>query len=209
MDPQPGSFGFALFDGERELVNTACLMHGRDAATLPEFVEAQLAQLGLKLCDVKRWTVGSGPGSFTFLRVVAALAAGWKYGNADVTFRCVPGAVAVAAASGIPDGETAGVLYDGRNKEILYFEVVNRNGSFESTGVTAVLNAEQAKEFFSRNRTEKLCCFECEADAIKKILPEDLVLTVCAPELAALASNRSVEFNDDLNDLVYIRPAVF
>ncbi|MBQ9088402.1 MAG: hypothetical protein IJY46_06455 [Lentisphaeria bacterium] len=209
MDPQPGSFGFALFDGDRELVKTSCPMHGRDAAALPEFVEAQLAQINLKLSDVKRWTVGSGPGSFTFLRVVAALAAGWKFGNADITFRCVPGAVAVAAASGIKSGETAGVLYDGRNKEILYFEVVNRDGSFESTGVTAVLNAEQAKEFFAQNHPEKLCGFECEADAIRKILPEDLTLTVCVPELAALASNRAIEFNDDLNDLVYIRPAVF
>ena len=209
MDPQPGSFGFAVYDDAKELINTVCPMHGRDAAMLPEFVAKELQTINLSLADVKRWTVGSGPGSFTFLRVVAALAAGWKYGNEEVKFRCVPGAGAVAAASGIAPGEKAGVLYDGRNKEILYFEVINRDGSFESTGTTAVLNSEQAKEFFAAHQLAKFCCFECEADAIRKIVPETVEVCACTPDLSALASNRQIPFNDDLNDLVYIRPAVF
>ena len=206
MDPQPGSFGFALFDGDRELVKTSCPMHGRDAAALPEFVEAQLAQINLKLSDVKRWTVGSGPGSFTFLRVVAALAAGWKFADPEMDFRCVPGALALAGAT----GETAcGVLYDGRNKEILYFGAVKRNGAWESSGETAVLNALQAQEFFASRPDEKLVCFECEKSAIEAILPGNCSVTAVVPELAALAGNTATAFDNDLDDLVYIRPAVF
>ena len=192
MDPQPGSFGFALFDGDRELVKTSCPMHGRDAAALPEFVEAQLAQINLKLSDVKRWTVGSGPGSFTFLRVVAALAAGWKFADQEMDFRCVPGALALAGAT----GETAcGVLYDGRNKEILYFGAVKRNGAWESSGETAVLNAIQAQE--------------CEKSAIEAILPDSVNVEAVSPCPAALAANTAIPFDNNLDDLVYIRPAVF
>ena len=206
MDPQPGSFGFALFDGDRELVKTSCPMHGRDAAVLPEFVEAQLAQINLKLSDVKRWTVGSGPGSFTFLRVVAALAAGWKFADPEMDFRCVPGALALAGAT----GETAcGVLYDGRNKEILYFGAVKRNGAWESSGETAVLNREQAAGFFADRPQEKLVCFECEKSAIEAILPENCSVKAVSPELAALAGNSVIPFDNNLDDLVYIRPAVF
>ena len=206
MDPQPGRFGFALFDGDRELVKTSCPMHGRDAAALPEFVEAQLTQLDLKLSDVKRWTVGSGPGSFTFLRVVAALAAGWKFADPEMDFRCVPGALALAGAT----GETAcGVLYDGRNKEILYFGAVKRNGAWESSGETAVLNREQAAGFFADRPQEKLVCFECEKSAIEAILPGNCSVTAVVPELAALAGNTATAFDNDLDDLVYIRPAVF
>ena len=206
MDPQPGSFGFALFDGDRELVKTSCPMHGRDAAELPEFVEAQLAQINLKLSDVKRWTVGSGPGSFTFLRVVAALAAGWKFADPEMDFRCVPGALALAGAT----GETAcGVLYDGRNKEILYFGAVKRNGAWESSGETAVLNAIQAQEFFASRPDEKLVCFECEKSAIEAILPDSVNVEAVSPCPAALAANTAIPFDNNLDDLVYIRPAVF
>ena len=205
MDPQPGSFGFALFDGDRELVKTSCPMHGRDAAVLPEFVEAQLAQINLKLSDVKRWTVGSGPGSFTFLRVVAALAAGWKFADPEMDFRCVPGALALAGAT----GETAcGVLYDGRNKEILYFGAVKRNGAWESSGETAVLNAPLAEEFFASRPQEKLVCFECEKSAIEAIIPASITVEAVTPELSALANNSAIPFDNDLDNLVYIRPAV-
>ena len=209
MDPQPGNLAFALFDERVELCRAECPMHGRDAAVLPDFIKDQLAQKNLLISDVKRWSVGSGPGSFTFLRLVAALAAGWKFGKDDVRFRLVPGAVALAAASGITNGKCAGVLYDGRNKEILYFGVKNNNGSFESNNTTAVLDQEQAKEFFSGRNAEKLCCFSAEADAIRAILPETVTVSPCTPEISALAFNASIPFDDDLNELVYIRPAVF
>ena len=166
----------------------------------------EISQINLKLSDVKRWTVGSGPGSFTFLRVVAALAAGWKFADQEMDFRCVPGALALAGAT----GETAcGVLYDGRNKEILYFGAVKRNGAWESSGETAVLNAAQAAGFFADRPQEKLVCFECEKTAIEAILPENCSVKAVSPELAALAGNSVIPFDNDLDDLVYIRPAVF
>lgn len=208
LDPQPGNLAFALFENDRLLFIENCQMHGRDAAILPDFIAGKLAERDLKINDILNWTIGSGPGSFTFLRLVAALAAGWKFANAAMQFRCVPGALALAGSSGIADGENCGVLYDGRNKEILYFGAIKQNGGFAASGITAVLNCEQAAEFFAGRRNERLVCFESEKSAIEAILPENTAVTPVSPDPAALALNTSVPYNNDLNDLVYIRPAV-
>ena len=209
LDPQPGNLAFALFENDRLIFVENCQMHGRDAAILPDFIAGKLAERNLKINDVLNWTIGSGPGSFTFLRLVAALAAGWKFANAAMQFRCVPGALALAGASGIADGESCGVLYDGRNKEILYFGAIKKDGGFSASGTTAVLNREQAAEFLARRREEKLVCFESEKSAIEAILPADVAVTPVSPDPAALALNTSIPYDNDLNDLVYIRPAVF
>ncbi len=207
LDPQPGNLAFALFDNDALIFNVNCPMHGRDAAILPDFIAEKLSEKSLKINDVKKWTIGSGPGSFTFLRLVAALAAGWKFADDSMQFRCVPGAIALAGACSCVPGEKIGVLYDGRNQEILYFGVINRDGFLESSGETAVLNREQCVDFFAA-RQEKLICFECEKNAVEAILPESVTVTSVIPCPEALAANRSVPYDNDLDNLVYIRPAV-
>ena len=207
LDPQPGNLAFALFDDSEMVFSVNCPMHGRDAAILPDFIAGKLAEKSLQINDIKKWTIGSGPGSFTFLRLVAALAAGWKFADDSMQFRCVPGAIALAGAVPSSCGEKLGVLYDGRNQEILYFGVINRDGALESSGETAVLNREQCAEFFA-GRQEKLICFECEKSAIEAILPEFAKVNSATPAPEALANNRSVPYDNDLDNLVYIRPAV-
>ena len=209
LDPQPGNLAFALFRADELLLRSDCPMHGRDAAVLPDFVAAELQKIDLRINDVKQWTIGSGPGSFTFLRLVAALAAGWKFADPAMDFRCVPGALALAGNSGASDNESCGVLYDGRNKEILYFGAVKRNGAWESSGETAILNREQAAGFFADRPPEKLVCFECEKTAIEAILPENCSVKAVSPDLSALAGNSVIPFDNNLDNLVYIRPAVF
>ena len=208
LDPQPGNLAFALFRDAELLLRSDCPMHGRDAAILPDFVAGELQKVDLKINDVTKWTIGSGPGSFTFLRLVAALAAGWKFADPAMSFRCVPGALALAGAANLDDNETCGVLYDGRNKEILYFGAVKRNGAWESSGETAVLNAALAEEFFASRPQEKLVCFECEKSAIEAIIPASVTVEAVTPELSALANNSAIPFDNDLDNLVYIRPAV-
>lgn len=209
LDPQPGNLAFTVLADGKVFIDENCPMHGRDAAILPDFISGKLAEKSLTVNDIKRWTIGSGPGSFTFLRLVAALAAGWKFADDSMQFRCVPGALALAGNSGAAEDETCGVLYDGRNKEILYFGAVKRNGAWESSGETAVLNADQAQEFFSARPQEKLVCFECEKSAIEAILPADVKVEAVSPCPVVLAENTAISYDNDLDNLVYIRPAVF
>ena len=207
LDPQPGRFAFALFNNDRKVFETGKLMRARDAADLPDFIEKRLAEAGLKLSDIQTWTVGAGPGSFTFLRLIAALVAGWQFSSNNIKFRCVPGAVALAAALKPAEKETVGVLYDGRNKELLYFGVIVENGKIKPSGETAILDAGKAVEFFKKRQNERLVSFESEKDAVEKILPPECRLSPALPDLYALAAS-DAPFDNDPDNLVYIRPAV-
>ena len=72
VDLSGKSAGFALCRNGEVLRNSTRPMKGRDSAEFAPWVEAELAAAGCKLEDVTHWTVGSGPGRFTGLRLAAA-----------------------------------------------------------------------------------------------------------------------------------------
>ena len=209
IDPAPDHAAFALLKDDTVITIERRPMRGRDAAALPVFILDTLKAHGVDFDSVKRWTVGSGPGSFTGLRLVSALVSAWSLGK-DVSTRNVPGAVALGAMLDLAPGEKAGVLYDGRNKEVLFFGVEGLpEGDLKPTGETAVLNAEQAAEFFS-SRNERLAMFASESKAITSVLPAGIVPESFEySDTARLALTRAQDFDNDLTRLVYIRPAVY
>ena len=210
IDPAPDHAAFALLKDDQIIAIERRPMRGRDAAALPVFILETLKNHDVDFSAVKRWTVGSGPGSFTGLRLVAALVSAWSLGKDDVKTRSVPGAVALGAMLQLAPGEKAGVLYDGRNREILYFGVEGLPGNdLKPTGETAVLDTEQAAEFFA-SRRERLAMFTSESKAIRQILPEDVkVESFEYADTARLALTEAQDFDNDLTRLVYIRPAVY
>ena len=64
---------------------------GRDSSSLPILVGNALAEAGFTYADIDMWTVGTGPGSFTALRVAAAFVLGASRGR-DQTVRGIPSA---------------------------------------------------------------------------------------------------------------------
>ena len=210
VDLSGKSAGFALCRDGEILRNSTRPMKGRDSAEFAPWVEAELAAAGCKLEDVTHWTVGSGPGSFTGMRLAAALVAGWTFGKA-VQSRCIPTAIALAAKVESADGDKIGTLFDGRNRELIYFELKNCNGKLIPTGETAVLNQEQAAQFFD-GKEIKLAAQQLEMPALELLLAADVYRKVQGVEsldIAALITADSKEYDQDLTDLVYIRPAVF
>lgn len=204
--------GFALMRRDEVLLECTRPMRGRDSAGLAPWIAEELAALGLTVNDIARWSVGSGPGSFTGMRLAAALVAGWTFGKTGVETRCIPTAAAYAVRAPAAEGERIGCLFDGRNHELIYFGMVQRNGEPVPTQEEHVLNREQAKAFFAAAPAEHLVAAAAELPALGLLLDEPVlkrVLPVEKPDFTALIRARCHAYDNDLTDLVYIRPAVF
>jgi len=205
--------GFALAETGGELLLAEYKpMHGRSSAGLSAWMLELMAKFSVAPADIDRWTVGGGPGSFTGMRLAAALVEGITIGKAGVMTRCVPGAVALGDASEFDEGEKTASVFDGRNNEILLFELIRRNGEMIPSGETQVLDRCQAHEYFAVRSYRKMAALDYEAVNIEKVLPAaELEKTSWAEHLSLekLIECRYKDFDNDLTALVYIRPAVF
>ena len=208
--------GFAVLKDGAALFDLATPMRGRESARLAAWVLDELQQHGLTLEEISEWTVGAGPGSFTGMRLAAALVSGWSFGKPEIRRRCVPTAVALAAAAGAGtvEGEKIGCLFDGRNRELIYFPLQWHSGEWVPAGGGAVYDGAHAAEMLCSGGAQSsgLIAWEGECPALAKLLPDEVmarIRRVDAPRYAALAAARYRKFDGDLTDLVYIRPAVF
>ena len=178
-----------------------------------QFAAGEIASCGGMLDDIKYWSVGIGPGSFTGMRLAAALVAGLSHGDSSIKTRGVPTATAISMTVGknLPENALSAVLFDGRNHEILVYCVKRKNGVDEGCSDGTVLNRDQAERFFAENRFDLVCAQTHEADAIKSILPESAIESLQTADdfdlSGLLRSNKA--FDNNLRDLIYIRPAVF
>ncbi len=185
-------------------------MTGRSSAILAPWIIDLLSAHDLKLTDIRAWTVGAGPGSFTGMRLAAAMVEGFTLGHA-VKSRCIPSAIALAAYSK-PDEITA-VIFDGRNRELLLFAVEhNSAGELQKYGTEIVFNAENATKIFNQVQYSNITALQKDATAIAKIIPENIVSRINYQEhipVTKLLSAHGDNWNNDLTELCYIRPAVF
>ena len=99
--------GFALAEtaSAKILLSEHKAMQGRGSSGLSTWILELMSKFELVPGQIDKWTVGSGPGSFTGMRLVAALITGMTMGRDDVKTRCVPGAVALGSTVKVAEGE--------------------------------------------------------------------------------------------------------
>ncbi len=205
--------GFALVDCEQQdvAIKAFCPVSGRGSPNLLSWLEELLDQKDVELSQIIRWTVGSGPGSFTGMRMAAALVGGLTYGK-NIAVRCVPTALALAAVVKMATRTRVAALFDGRNREILVYSMEYQDGIVVPVGHEEVLNAEKAEAYFPYAGFDHYVAFAYDLPSIKKIVPPEIVSTIIAVDhlpVEYLAFYQGKKYDNDLTALEYIRPAVY
>lgn len=195
----PGAVFAVRGDGEK-IFEKHRLMQRRDAASFALFLQDSLQEHGLGFQDITEWTVGSGPGSFTGMRIAASLVQGLTFGK-NIRTRTVPSAEAVALG-GKCGRKNACVIFDGRNKEIILLDL--------KSGCEAILNKEQAEKFFKENEFEEFAAMQYDRNAVSMIVPQEIADRISWAESLDTAAffDSENEFDNDLTKLIYIRPSV-
>lgn len=205
LNPLADGVQLAVMDEENLLFTSFAPMRSREASALPGFVEKELAKYGLKIRDISHWSTGAGPGGFTALRMTAALVAAWAFEHENINYRCVPGAIALAGALPGKDGDVLDCLFDGRNNEILLYGLIFRNGQWESRNDNAVLNKETFQASFSNER--RYAVSRADRDAVM-LITGNIKIDICDPDCSELIRTKAFPYDNDPDNLVYIREAV-
>lgn len=117
------SFGIslAIADGRRVVLEANAPFERRasDAVLVP-WIEDRFHEIEISLGRVSRWTVGTGPGSFTGLRCGIAFVRGVCLQSA-ASCRGLPSslAIAVQTAAARPDSQEIAVLHDARRGQVI------------------------------------------------------------------------------------------
>ena len=124
---------------------------------------------GLTFNDIGRWTVGTGPGSFSGLRVGIALVKGLCL-PATIPMRGLPSSLALAlsVAAGLTEGDGIGVLHDGRRSQAILSRYILTGGLIRSAAEpTVVTAAELATAVSGCSRLVTV-----HGEAVNRLLPE-------------------------------------
>jgi tRNA threonylcarbamoyladenosine biosynthesis protein TsaB len=135
----------AVLEDQRVVVERAAAMRGKDAELLMPTVEQTLRDAGRGLREVERLVCGSGPGSFTSLRIAASLAKGMAVGR-DLPLFAVS-SLALIVAGNVTDGPREARRYlaalDAMRGESYVAEFEHHAGMVRQTGELRRLPSEE------------------------------------------------------------------
>lgn len=202
----------ALADENNQvLASETFLLSGHDASSLPERLERALRSQNRTFSEVGEWTVGTGPGGFTGLRVASALVIGLTFGAPGTRVRGMSSAAGLArsAFAGKPYPEKVLALFDGRRSELLAYGLRLENGSYLHDGYTAVFHSPE--ELAQALADYSCTALEKDRAAIAKFDPEAEKRILFTPSIRAeeLIFNDPENFSASPTDLIYLRAAVF
>ncbi len=201
---------FAVADSSgRILLDESLEFPPRNASGLPVWLEQLLGKHGLTLRDISEWSVGTGPGSFTGLRVAASFVLGLTFGK-TVRRRGVSTASAIADSLNLaPSIRRVLVLFDGRRDELLAFGLERDGVFFKPSEFHAVLEKGSPGPL---REYDAFAALEKDAERIREIAgPETVRCLYTVPHVSAahLITHSQEDFTMPLTMPVYLRPAVF
>lgn len=210
------SFAVELASSRRVATSGLDLVGRESERELVPWVVSRLEQEGVQLADVRDWVVGTGPGSFTGIRVGIAFTKGVCRCSGG-TYRGIPSSLALAAAvaGSSPSEARIGVLHDARRGQVIatVYEC-SEGGNLVPRGPSRVVPGHELAAALS----ECSRLVTIHADKVASLLPDTLrERLVCLPGVDAgfLLGVRGLESGEpgvphsSPLEPVYVRPAVF
>ncbi len=207
LDTSSNTASFVIYDRSAKQVIAAAhdLSVGRRSANLlPDMVRICVAAK-VTWRDIARWTIGAGPGSFTGIRVGAALVQGICAGSGSI-YRGVPSSVAMAWQAMPSAGRKITTVHDGRRREVILSPFQYTGTRLNATGDAAAV---------------PLTALSQDADTVYVTLAENPALAanelrvITLPYLDATNlmtapgwQSKDASTNEPIEPL-YVRPAVF
>jgi len=204
---------FSVVDTEsgRILFELCKSMIGREASSLMQWVIDCLSAHALKPENISEWVAGTGPGSFTGLRIVAAIIEGMNFGGMKVNSKGIPSALAFAASiENLPEKVKIAVLFDARNKEAVIFKAEKDGNKFQQDGPTEIINSENSSSFLAPYKY--FVSPETDREALSKIIPGETFSKIMFFEHFPVSKLIFLAEGDNCSrasDLLYTRPSVF
>lgn len=193
----------ALYRDTDCVFNTTRLFTARQSAEILPWILEQFKQHAVALQDVDLWMSGIGPGSFTGLRNVSAMTLGLSRGaEKNAPCKGVPSAIGTAAASQT-NATRCAVIYDGRNKELLYYGLAKDDaGNWKPTNENGVIAQEAIAQLNNR---------------FPHLIAHQNLQTLLAPWTSAVEYVSQTQINamafspytESITHPIYLRPAVF
>lgn len=180
---------------------------GRHAAGLLPWMLDKLRKAGVELKHIDQWVIGSGPGSFTGLRLAASLVAGLSRGIPGAEVKAVPSGLALAAMAESSPGAKSAVLFPGFGGETLIYGVVNEKskGLIPNPGHASARTDELSVKLTG---FEHLVIRSQDRDKLASLLDDSRLVVVNEfPIEKLLFSDHGSWGLDALAEMEYIRPA--
>lgn len=199
-------FSAGSFPEKNIMFSTSFQMRGRDSSTLLPKLEEWLRSINLSMGDVKRWTVGTGPGNYTGLRIVSALVSGIAFDREDMCCRGIPSAYAIASEMALGQNASAAVVYPVDDEKIYSLGVTVKDGDFFS--VDEFSGPFQVSDFIKKIPGIKIAALQKDASVLPKDILDRAVLSRGFPVSRMVFMNSCRWDRNSVRDLIYIRPAV-
>ena len=191
-------------DHERKpVVEANSIKLGRESSQLLPQLLTALQQAGQTLTDIGRWHVGMGPGSFTGIRVGAALVRGICAGTGAAVVG-LPSSLALVRAGAHDDDQTVTALHDGRRGEVIVSRYQRRQQDWVALGEPEALPLPATAD-----QTADRWVIVAD-DPVYDALPEAVrARTDALPQAGAVHLLAPWPDADEGLNPVYVRPPVF
>lgn len=196
---------FAVMRNDEILFSESILLQNRNNGAFFTAFFAKFNEFKLDVSDIDKWIVGTGPGSFTGLRIASSFVSGVVYG-ADKTAVGISSAFPIAINIGASSGENIGVIFP-CSKDTVYLctLVLDENGLWIMKKNPEYLTKRELREKKDYHRFALLCASGDENSYKEFINPDIPVVFLNRFPVEKMLHDFGGNYSG-IQDLLYLRP---